>query len=34
MLVMIESGLRVGICQVMPSYVEANNKYINSYDEN
>ena len=31
---MIESGIRVGICHVVRSYVEANNKYMNSYDEN
>ena len=34
MLLMIESGMRGGGCHVMHSYVEANNKYINNYDEN
>ena len=34
MLLMIESGMRGGRCHVMYSYVEANNKYINNYDEN
>ena len=34
MLLMIESGMRGGVCHVMRSYVEANNKYMNNYDEN
>ena len=31
---MIESGIRGGVCHVIRSYVEANNKYMNNYDEN
>ena len=31
---MIESGKRGGVCHVMHRYVEANNKYMNNYDEN
>ena len=34
MLLMVESGMRGGVCHVMHSYVEANNKYMNNYDEN
>ena len=34
MLLMIENGMRGGVCHVMRSYVEANNKYMNNYDEN
>ena len=34
MLLMIESAMRGGVCHVMRSYVEANNKYMNNYDEN
>ena len=34
MLLMIESGMRGGVCHMMRSYVEANNKYMNNYDEN
>ena len=33
-LLMIESGMRSGICHVIHSYAEANNKYMNNYDEN
>ena len=31
---MIESGMRGGACHVMRSYVEANNNYMDNYDEN
>ena len=34
MLLMIEDGMRGGACDVVRSYAEANNKYINNYDEN
>ena len=34
MLLMIESGMRGGVCHVIHSYAEANNKYMNNYDEN
>ena len=34
MLLMIESGMRGGVCHVINSYAEANNKYMNNYDEN
>ena len=34
MLLMIESGMRGVVYQVMHSYVEANNKHMNNYDEN
>ena len=34
MLLMIESGMRGGVCHVMRSYVEANDKYLSNYDEN
>ena len=34
MLLMIESGMSGGVCHVMRSYVEVNNKYMNNYDEN
>ena len=34
MLLMIESGMRGGVCHVMCSYVETNNTYMNNYDEN
>ena len=34
MLLMIESGMRSSVCHLMRSYVEANNKYMNNYDEN
>ena len=34
MLLMIESGMRGAVCHVMHSYVEANNKYMDNYDEN
>ena len=34
MLLMIESGMRCGVCHVVQSYAEANNKYMDNYDEN
>ena len=34
MLLMIEAGIRGGICQSIHRYAEANNKYINKYNEN
>ena len=34
MLLMIESGMRGGVCHVVKSYAEANNKYMDNYDEN
>ena len=33
-LLMIERGVHGGVCHVMSSYVEANIKYMNNYDEN
>ena len=34
MLLMTESGMRGGVFHVIHSYAEANNKYMNNYDEN
>ena len=34
MLLILESGMRGGVCHVMQSYAEANNKYLDNYDEN
>ena len=34
MLLMIENGMRGSVCHVIRSYAEANNKYMNNYDEN
>ena len=34
MLLMVEEGIRGGICHSIHRYVKANNKYIENYDEN
>ena len=34
MLLMTESGMRGGVCHVIHSYAQADNKYMNNYDEN
>ena len=34
MLLMIEKGLRGGMCQSIHWYVKANNKYMKNYDKN
>ena len=34
MILMIEKGIRGGICQATHSYTKANNKYMKSYDTN
>ena len=34
MFLMIENGMRGGVCHVIRSYAEANNKYMDNYDEN
>ena len=34
MLLMIEDGMGGGVCHVMDSYAETNNKYMDNYDKN
>ena len=34
MLLMVEKGMRGGICHAIHRYAKANNKYINNYDKN
>ena len=34
MLLMVERGIRGGICHVIHSHAKANNKYMENYDEN
>ena len=34
MLLMVEKGIRGGICQAIPRHVKANNKYMKNYDKN
>ena len=34
MLLMVEKGIRGGICHAIHNYAKANNKYMKNYDEN
>ena len=34
MLLMVEKGVRRGICHAIHRYAKANNKYMKNYDEN
>ena len=34
MLLMVEKGIRVGICHSIYQYTKANNKYMKDYDKN
>ena len=34
MLLMLEKGIRGGICHALHQYVRANNKYMKDYDKN
>ena len=34
MLLMVEEGIRRGICQATHSYAKASNKYMDNYDKN
>ena len=34
MLLMVQKGIRGGMCHVIQRHVEANNKYMKNYDKN